>query len=85
MATRRKRWCDCIEKANDALAYRGEGVRCAYRRDGREIQALVVIEKERVRVMGSMRRARPATLVANYCPFCGLKYSEPVALAEGKV
>lgn len=73
--------CDCIDSMDDALAEKGLPTRLSpvLFFDGRAARCAIrtyVPDKLQPRASSGriVRRAKPVTLVADYCPFCGEKY-----------
>jgi hypothetical protein len=63
--------CDCIDRVDAALKERNRRIDIALYLDARPPRAIVpmlVIEKK--------RGERPGHIVADFCPFCGVKYQE---------
>lgn len=74
--------CQCAAKVNELLAPQNGQLVCSYRmfqtggpgRKRNDIYARVVIECQK---FDSKVRTKPRTLVATFCPFCGVEYPEP--------
>lgn len=69
-------WCSCAVKVSEALESQKQELVLSFRRgaDG-ELHGMCIVET--AGAMGVTRRTKHgALMVANFCPFCGVKYPE---------
>jgi hypothetical protein len=67
----REKDCGCIEAANKALEPHGTQLNVMYSFSGGQTAAIVASEK----LPNARRGTKPKTVIATFCPFCGVKYA----------
>ena len=64
--------CECLAKVNKALERHGTKLVECFSLLASSGCAVVASEK-----IPTLRRVKPKTVIASYCPFCGKKYPPP--------
>lgn len=64
-----KKRCKCIEDLNALLGKQNEELLISFRLDGSPERCIVTTQRK-----NPSKRTTQHTLVANFCPFCGVKY-----------
>ena len=64
------KFCDCIDTVNKLLEEQNGEVLCSHLLKGGRIAIIELVKKD------NKVRKKPGTMLATFCPFCGVKYPQ---------